>query len=128
VAPLADLFLYDLKMMDNDLHRHWTGEGNELVLENLCHLVGTGANVVIRVPIVPGCNDDLGNALTMTQLMRELGLDRVQLLPLHKLGVDKFQQIGRVADQLESLSTPSAEQLARLSAVIRQHGVTCISQ
>lgn len=128
LAPFVDLFLSDLKLMNSDLHRRWTGVGNELVLENLHRLVRTRANVAIRIPIVPGCNDDVENASTLAELMRELGLDRIELLPLHRLGADKFEQIGRCAGQLESLSPPSSELLAKLTAVIQQRGILCISQ
>ena len=60
-AALADLVLYDLKHMDDAAHRAWTGTGNALILENLRALAGSaGARLWIRVPVVPGVNDDLG--------------------------------------------------------------------
>ena len=61
VARRTDLFLYDLKMMDSEKHRKWVGVPNEKILENLKALSGTGAKIIIRIPLIGGVNDDTEN-------------------------------------------------------------------
>ena len=57
----TDLFLYDLKLMDDDRHRKYTGVSNRLILSNLQRLSAGGAQVIVRIPLIPGVNDDEQN-------------------------------------------------------------------
>lgn len=58
VLPYTDLFLYDIKAMDSDVHKTCTGVGNERILENFTRLADLGANIFVRYPYIPGMNDD----------------------------------------------------------------------
>ena len=58
IRPLTDLFLYDLKLIDDERHREFTGVTNQPILRNLRDLSALGHTIVIRIPIVPGINDD----------------------------------------------------------------------
>lgn len=97
VLPLVDLFLCDLKHMDAAAHRRFTGVSNEAVLGNLHRLVAAGADIVIRIPVVPGHNGTEENLrATASFLARELGgrIRQVQLLPFRKLGEEKYASLG----------------------------------
>ena len=59
ILPCTDLFLYDIKLMDPEKHREYTGAGNEIILANLARLLRAGQRVWIRVPIIPGVNDTI---------------------------------------------------------------------
>jgi len=89
-AAHTDLFLYDLKLMDDERHRRYTGVSNALVLENLAALAHSHANVRLRIPVVPGVNDDPENLQAAARLAASLpGVGPIDLLPYHDLGRHK---------------------------------------
>jgi len=89
-AEHTDLFLYDLKLVDDERHRRYTGVSNALVLENLEALAQSHANVRLRIPIVPGVNDDLEDLRAAARLAASLpGVRQIDLLPYHDLGRHK---------------------------------------
>lgn len=96
LAPEVDLFLYDLKHMDPVEHLRLTGRSNELVLENATRLAQGGHQLVIRVPLIPGVNDTTINLTATAEFVSTLpGVDRIDLLPYHRLGEPKYQRLGR---------------------------------
>jgi pyruvate formate lyase activating enzyme len=76
VAKRTDLFLYDLKMMDTEKHRKWVGVPNEKILDNLKILAKTGANIIIRIPLIGGVNDDTENMEGTARFVAELSGER----------------------------------------------------
>ncbi|MBW2057636.1 MAG: glycyl-radical enzyme activating protein [Deltaproteobacteria bacterium] len=95
VAPYVDLFLYDVKLMDEEKHRRYTGVSNRLILSNLRRLAGAN-RVVVRMPLVPGINDDRENTRRLGEFLSGLeGIEGVDLLPYHRLGVSKYERVGR---------------------------------
>jgi len=122
VGELADLFLYDLKLMDEERHRRYTGVSNRLILENLRALAGQGRRVILRVPVVPGINDDDGNVRRIGELAAELGLDQVCLLPYHHTGADKYRRLGKDY-LLPEVRPPSEERMEELAQVLRAFGL-----
>ena len=96
VLPYTDLFLYDIKLMDSDLHKKYTGVSNELILQNLAKLLNCGANVFIRVPIIAGINDSASEMQKIKAFFDEHGCpQKIELLPYHKLGESKAHAIGK---------------------------------
>jgi pyruvate formate lyase activating enzyme len=96
LAPHVDLFLYDIKHMDAFEHRRLTGAGNERILENAARLAASGAALVVRLPLLPGHNDDEDNLRRSAGFARSvLRVDRVDLLPYHRLGEPKYPRLGR---------------------------------
>jgi pyruvate formate lyase activating enzyme len=124
-AELADLFLYDLKEIDPERHEELTGAGNELILENLERLLAAGADVTVRVPVVPGANDDAASldALAAFAAGHPL-MRRVELLPCHALGAHKYTALDLAPPALER---PEPERLAAAAADVarRAAGVEC---
>jgi pyruvate formate lyase activating enzyme len=96
VVPYADLFLYDIKHMDTVEHRRVTGVGNERILENAASLAAVGVPLVVRLPLVPGVNDGEKNLRRTADFARSvLRVDRLDLLPYHRLGTPKYARLGR---------------------------------
>jgi pyruvate formate lyase activating enzyme len=96
VAAETDLFLYDLKHMDPAEHLRLTGRSNERVLDNARRLAEAGHHLVIRLPLIPGVNDDTINLAATAEFVRGLpGVDQIDLLPYHRLGEPKYQRLGR---------------------------------
>ncbi|MDP2889794.1 MAG: radical SAM protein, partial [Bacteroidota bacterium] len=124
VAKRTDLFLYDLKMMDSEKHRKWIGVPNEKILENLKVLAETGANIIIRIPLIGGVNDDLENMTETARFVYELSGEKkvVNLLPYHKIAQTKYQKLGRPAD-FHLLEEPSKEVQTRAVSIFKQLGL-----
>jgi len=93
ILPHTDLFLYDIKHMDNDMHLRLTGVGNELILANLRALSRLHRNIVLRVPLIPGLSDDLGHLSRIRALALELGLTSINLLPYHPFASGKYERM-----------------------------------
>jgi len=119
----VDLFLYDLKLMDDARHREVTGASNEFILENLQRLSREGHRIILRVPIIPGINDDRENMQAIGLLAADLpGLERVDLLPYHRIGRSKYQQLGKRCPMPE-VDAPTDETITRIARRLRGLGL-----
>jgi len=119
VAPFVDLFLYDLKLMDDARHREWTGVSNQLVLQNLQRLSRNGKKIVIRLPIIPRVNDDDENIFAVGDFVASLGsILAIHLLPYHQIGVEKYHRLGRQYEMHET-KPPSFERMNYIIDLLR---------
>ncbi len=120
-AARADLVLYDLKLMDEDRHRRATGVSNRTILDNLRALAAVHDRIWIRVPVVPGINDDAANLDATADFLAPLaGVRRVDLLPYHPTGEAKH---GRVGLPGASFATPDPVAMAGAAARFRARGL-----
>ena len=98
LAPLVDeveLVLFDLKAHDSELHRRFTGADNTLIKENIRRAADIGKDMVIRLVIVPGVNDSVGEIAGRLEFVRSLGEGmRVDILKYHRLGAGKYAALG----------------------------------
>lgn len=124
VAKRTDLFLYDLKMIDSEKHWKWVGAPNEKILENLKILAKTGANIIIRIPLIGGVNDDLENMTETARFVSELSGEKkvVNLLPYHKIAQTKYQKLGRF-EEFQLLQEPTKEAQTRAVSIFQQLGL-----
>lgn len=101
LTPLASHLLFDLKLMDEDRHEAFTGVHNRWILENLAWvslngLPGKKPSVTVRIPLIPGVNDDAENLQKVVCFLTGLDVPPpVDILPYHQLGVDKYRRVGR---------------------------------
>jgi pyruvate formate lyase activating enzyme len=95
VIELADLWLFDLKLMDDARHLEYTGVSNELALKNLETIAQAGKEVIIRFPFIPGITDGKDNLEAISKLMLKLGLKRIDILPYHDIARDKYRRLGK---------------------------------
>lgn len=115
VADRTDLFLYDLKHMDPEKHHTYTGVSNEKILTNLKQLSDHGANIVVRLPIVPGINSDDENIDQTGAFLSKLsGVQRVDLLPYHCAATAKYKHLGLDCTIAET-ERPSEEHLKAIA-------------
>jgi pyruvate formate lyase activating enzyme len=118
VAEQTDLFLYDLKLMDDLRHRKYTGVSNRLILSNLKRLSVAGENIIVRIPLIPGVNDDEQNlGLTQRFLVDLPQLAGVEVLPYHDIAQAKYSALD-LAYRLPELASPSAERVEWARALI----------
>ena len=95
IARKTDLFLYDLKLMDPHKHEIYTGVSNRLILSNLRRLARAGNRLIIRIPVVPGVNDDDENLKQAGSFLSRLdGVEKVDLLPYHGFQKGKYERFG----------------------------------
>ncbi|MDH5198319.1 MAG: glycyl-radical enzyme activating protein, partial [Gemmatimonadota bacterium] len=118
----VDLFLYDLKAIGEQQHRRITGVSNAPILTNLERLAHRGHRIVLRLPLVPGANDDDENIRATGRLAARLGLERVVVLPFHRLGSDKYERLGRHYT-LPDTATPSEARVIAALEILRSTGV-----
>jgi pyruvate formate lyase activating enzyme len=127
IAPITDLFLFDLKFVDAQRHEKYTGVSNRLVLKNLKTLAGAHNNIWIRFPVIPGVNDSRAELEAAARLAASLaGVTQVNLLPYHRTGIQKSKRLGRT-DFLVNLQPPSAEALLSADKVFKQHGLKTVT-
>lgn len=121
-----DFAFVDIKHMDTMVHQAKTGVGNELVLGNLRALKRSGWNrrIILRTPIIPGYNDSLENARATVDFMKENGYFEINLLPFHRLGTSKWEQLGRRYPYRDQPNLPK-EQLEPLQNFYLDAGIAC---
>lgn len=91
----CDLYLFDVKCADPVLHKANTGAGNRLILENLRKLSAQGKRLWLRVPVIPGVNDNAEELAKIAEIAKGLrGAERVTLMPYHTLGKSKYETLG----------------------------------
>ena len=123
IAGKADLVLYDLKFIDAAKHRASTGATNEAILANLAALARAGRPLVVRVPVIPGINDGDEELAAVAALLLRLGVPRIDLLPYHKIGVNKYARLN-LQYQLPGLEPPAAARMEELAGGLRRQGFT----
>ena len=122
IAEKTDLFLFDLKALDEKKHLMFTGESNRLILENLGRLAAKGKRIVVRLPVVPGVNEDNKNIRETAEFLRSLGnISEISLLPYHKLGRDKYRGLEKKASD-DDFAPPSAERLEQIKKDLEDRG------
>jgi pyruvate formate lyase activating enzyme len=117
VLPYTELFLYDLKLMDTARHAEHTGVPNTLILENIRRLSAEGKPVWVRIPVIPGINDDLENFERTGEFAASLrGVELVELLPYHGSGAAKYAGLDRayLLQEVSSMKNSSLKNLAEL--------------
>ncbi|MBI5831968.1 MAG: glycyl-radical enzyme activating protein [Armatimonadetes bacterium] len=128
LLPLVDLWMVDLKAPDSASHRDLTGAPNEPILANLRELHAAGASILVRLPTVPGVNDQPERWLMVAALSRELpGLLGFEIMPYHRLGTGKRERLG-LPPEPQVFETPSRELVASWVRDLRALGVTVVNE
>ena len=115
----TDLVLYDLKLIDEEAHRRWTGVSNRQILDNASRL--DGREVQVRVPLIPGITDTGANLRGLFDFMQQHGLSQVALLPFNPSAAAKYEWLG--LDYAISGEPQSEEQLGAILAMARDAGL-----
>lgn len=122
VLPLTDLFLYDLKIMDSQKHKYYTGVSNEVILSNFEFIASRVKPIHVRIPLIDGINTDDGN---LTDTIRFLApftnvIERIDLLPYHKIGKHKYEQFN-MQYQLNGDGEVSGEEQMRIKRMFEDN-------
>jgi pyruvate formate lyase activating enzyme len=123
VRNYVDLFLYDLKLMDEARHQKVIGVSNRLILENLQALSKLGHNIILRIAIIPGVNDDDENIRRTGEFAAALPhLYRVSILPYHNAALDKYHRLHKTYT-VSKIRPPSDEQITGIANRLRAFGL-----
>lgn len=123
ILEYTDLVLFDLKQMDNEMHYEYTGVHLDKIQGNLKNIDCSGKPIWIRIPVIPGCNDDEENIEKSAQFLAELNnLKRLDLLPYHSYGRQKYPMLDRVY-KLSMVKSPSIKKMNNIKKVFEQKGI-----
>jgi pyruvate formate lyase activating enzyme len=125
VLPVTDFLLYDLKHMDLGAHRQYTGQWNDLILSNARLAAEKGADILFRVPLIPGVNTSNTNISATAAFIKALpGQQRVQLMPFHRLGDGKYKALN-LENTMRETELMTSEQVEAARQCFENWGVTC---
>jgi pyruvate formate lyase activating enzyme len=120
IRPFTDLFLYDLKLIDDERHREFTGVTNQPILRNLHALSALGHPIVLRIPIIPDINDDDESLQQLTDFIAALPQRHpIELLPYHHIAIDKYLQLGKPYRLFET-RRPDADRMNDIAQRLQQ--------
>jgi pyruvate formate lyase activating enzyme len=115
--------LYDLKSMDDERHKRYTGVSNALILSNLRRLDDVGSCCVVRIPLVPGVNDDEKNLVESGKFLASLrNIQSVDLMGYHEIAKGKYEALG-MEYRLPEIKAPSAELMQLAAKILEGFGL-----
>lgn len=124
VLELTDLFLFDLKNMDPELHHKYTGVDNTLILSNADFLLNNGARVIFRIPVIPGINTSPEEVAKMLGFLEERAdrMEEVHLLPYHRIADNKYRRL-KMKQRLQEVKEPTGEEMLEMKKTFEQTGL-----
>ncbi len=119
ILPYLDTYLMDIKHTNPQKHKEYTGKSNELMLSNARKIAESGmTNLIIRVPVIPGFNDSVEEISDIARFADKLlNVKKIHLLPYHRLGQDKYEQLGR-SYTLKEILPPDKEHMDMLKKAV----------
>ncbi len=124
VLPYTDIFLYDIKAIDEDVHKKCTGQNNSIILENLRYLDERSAKIEVRYPYVPGMND--GEVEKIADLLCSLkNLTKLRVLPYHSFAGSKYEAV-EMENTLPTFGMPTAEKMKEVNEYFRSRGLCVV--
>lgn len=120
-ARQADMILYDLKFVDAEKHRTYTGRDNKRILDNLAALAQSGHPTMVRIPVIPGINDAPDDLRELARFLTGIGIRQVALLPYHQTGLSKYERL-HIPYRLSDVVQPTPEHMNAIATGFKQQG------
>jgi pyruvate formate lyase activating enzyme len=122
ISDRVDLFLYDLKIMDDEKHKKFTGVSNRIILENLQKFSDRKKAIHVRIPLVSGVNDDNQSIRMFAEHLRTLkNVKNISLLAYHRGGCEKYRRLLK-EEKLETFNPPSKERIEEARKILKDSG------
>ena len=122
IYDLTDIFLFDLKIIDKELHRKFTGVSNKRILENLKNLTEKGNKVIIRIPLIPGVTDTEKNLSDLSDFLMTLeNIKKIDLLPYNEVAESKYKRFNKTS-RLGNLKTQDEAKLNEIKSYFGDSG------
>ena len=125
IMPFTDLFLFDIKHLDDSMHIEYTGVSNIGILENLGMILKSGKEVMVRIPVIPGRNDDIAHLSELKDFLSVLkndNLKKISLLPYHRIGIAKYKKFN-IPYRMNTTEQPSPERMRELKEFFSGTGI-----
>jgi pyruvate formate lyase activating enzyme len=125
IIPFTDLFLFDIKHLDEPKHIELTGVSNIGILDNYRLILESGKDIMVRIPVIPGCNDDtdhLERLIGFLTATKSSSLKKINLLPFHKIGSSKYKRFN-IPYRMGSVEPPSREKMQKMKEFFEQTGI-----
>jgi pyruvate formate lyase activating enzyme len=124
MAKYTNLFLIDLKVMDDAKHKFYTGVSNQKILKNIIELAKTDIDILFRIPLIKGVNLDDKNIIETARFMNSLAGNRniINLLPFHSTAITKHEKMGK-SISLAGMEKPSEIEIAKVVKLFEEHQI-----
>ncbi|NHJ46297.1 MAG: glycyl-radical enzyme activating protein [Asgard group archaeon] len=122
IIDYVDLFLYDVKIIDNEKHLKYTNMQNTAILDNLKFLSDSNKNIIIRIPIIPGVNDSEDDLSKLGEFLKTINIQHIELLPYHKLGDRKYSKLKKL-NRMRDIKEPSKVDMANIREYLKVLGL-----
>lgn len=125
IIPFTDLFLYDIKQLDDAKHIQFTSVSNTLILSNFKLILESGKDIMIRIPLIPGFNDDDKHLEMLKSFLTEnkvKNLKKICILPYHKIGISKYNRFN-IPYRMNGVEPPSADRMRALKEYFEETGI-----
>jgi pyruvate formate lyase activating enzyme len=125
VIPFTDLFLFDIKHLDEKKHIELTGVSNVSILENFRIIVNSGKDMMIRIPVIPGYNDDQLYFKSLRDFITAIdseSIRKINLLPYHRIGSSKYKRFN-IQNRMDKVEQPSVERMKELKDYFEKTGI-----
>ncbi len=120
LAKVVDLFLYDVKHYDDDLHKEQTGVHNKSILENLKYLQENKIPVIVRIPVIPGYNNSRQDAKNFGVLLKEYEIQTVHILPFHQFGSRKYEMLN-MEYEYKDIDSLTNDDLVEIKEILNEY-------
>jgi pyruvate formate lyase activating enzyme len=121
IIEYTDLFLYDLKIADEQKHMDYTGVSNKLIIDNLIKLSNKKSDINLRIPVIKGVNDSKRDMDEIIQIIDRTKIQHISLLPYHNLSAHKYRKIDLA---YETFETPEAFEMNKIKHLFESKGYT----
>lgn len=115
IAKVADLFLFDIKIVNDEWHKKYTGVSNQTILSNFEVLLKSTADVIVRIPIIPGINNTKASVTDLKGYLKDkaIQIKEINLLPFHNTGKSKYDRFG-IPYGMSDLKSQAPEELKNM--------------
>lgn len=125
ISKITDLIYYDLKLIDDNSSKIFTGASNILIMDNLERLVIYGTNIMVRMPLIPSVNDARDNIEHTARYLSSIGVKSIELLPYHNLGSVKYEGLDL---ECPFNYNPNSELIRQASVIFEANGINITSE
>ncbi|MFX0136449.1 MAG: glycyl-radical enzyme activating protein [Candidatus Hodarchaeota archaeon] len=123
ILEYIDLILFDLKHMDSNSHEELTGKNNDIIMDNIKKISELKKPIIIRFPLIPGCNDSIENIKRTGEFVKMLeGVDEINIIPFHRLGESKYEKLDREWTMHE-VKPPEKDRLEEIKKILESYGL-----
>jgi len=125
----VDLFLVDIKLFDSDKHEKYTGVGNELIKSNFEYLVSQKANILLRIPLIPGITATKGNIKNISRFVYNTSKNvPIELMNYNPLAENKYRLMGKNYEVLKGMKPLSENELEQLYQIVKNEGIEIVRE